>query len=93
MELATVHFADTYAYRQAIHLRHRRTGGADTLFRVLQGNPVFGLVGFEVFVRPGAARMKGNEVVDAARARVRFAHDVTPIDPHRLHACPLRPRR
>lgn len=84
VELATVHFRQirmrpgkpfTFATAAA-------TAGPEerTLLFGLPGNPVSGLVGFEVFVRPALLAMQGHAAVDRARARVRLAHDVMPID-------------
>jgi gephyrin len=80
VELATVHF-------RQLRMRPGKpftfaTAGPEgkTLLFGLPGNPVSGLVGFEVFVRPALLAMQGHTVVDRARARVRLAHGVTPID-------------
>jgi len=77
MELATVHF-------RQLRMRPGKpftfaTAGNTLLFG-LPGNPVSGLVGFELFVRPTLLRMQGYTNVERPRARVRLAHDVTPID-------------
>lgn len=77
-ELATVHF-------RQLRMRPGKpftfaTAG-DALIFGLPGNPVSGLVGFELFVRPTLLRMMGHTATaERPRARVRLAHDVTPID-------------
>ena len=77
-ELATVHF-------RQVRMRPGKpftfaTAG-DVLLFGLPGNPVSGLVGFELFVRPALLRMMGHTTTaERPRARVRLAHDVTPID-------------
>ncbi len=80
VELATVHF-------RQVRMRPGKpftfaTAGPEgrTLMFGLPGNPVSGLVGFEVFVRPALLAMQGHKQADRPRARVRLAHDVTPID-------------
>jgi molybdopterin molybdotransferase len=80
VELATVHF-------RQIRMRPGKpftfaTAGPEgkTLLFGLPGNPVSGLVGFEVFVRPALLAMQGYTQTARPRARVRLAHDVTPID-------------
>lgn len=80
VELATVHF-------RQIRMRPGKpftfaTAGSEgkTLMFGLPGNPVSGLVGFEVFVRPALLAMQGHQQADRPRARARLAHDVTPID-------------
>lgn len=80
VELATVHF-------RQLRMRPGKpftfaTAGPDgkTLLFGLPGNPVSGLVGFEVFVRPTLLAMQGHTRAAHARARVRLAHDVTPVD-------------
>lgn len=82
VELATVHFRQirmrpgkpfTFATATA------GPGGRTLLFG-LPGNPVSGLVGFEVFVRPALLAMQGHARADRPHARVRLARDVTPID-------------
>jgi molybdopterin molybdotransferase len=79
-ELATVHF-------RQLRMRPGKpftfaTAGPEgrTLLFGLPGNPVSGLVGFEVFVRPALLAMQGHAQTDRPQARVRLAHDVTPID-------------
>lgn len=76
-ELATVHF-------RQLRMRPGKpftfaTAGATLLFG-LPGNPVSGLVGFEVFVRPALLALQGHAAADRPRARVRLAHAVTPVD-------------
>jgi len=80
VELATVHF-------RQVRMRPGKpftfaTAGPEgkTLLFGLPGNPVSGLVGFEVFVRPALLAMQGYQQADRPRARVRLAHDVAPID-------------
>jgi gephyrin len=80
VELATVHF-------RQVRMRPGKpftfaTAGAEgrTLLFGLPGNPVSGLVGFEVFVRPALLAMQGHGQTDRPSARVRLAHEVTPID-------------
>jgi molybdopterin molybdotransferase len=80
VELATVHF-------RQVRMRPGKpftfaTAGSEgkTLVFGLPGNPVSGLVGFEVFVRPALRAMQGHAQTDRPRARARLAHDVTPID-------------
>jgi molybdenum cofactor synthesis domain-containing protein len=80
VELATVHF-------RQVRMRPGKpftfaTAGPEgkTLLFGLPGNPVSGLVGFEVFVRPALLAMQGHKQIDRPHARVRLAHDVTPID-------------
>ncbi|MGI8688302.1 MAG: molybdopterin molybdotransferase MoeA [Thermomicrobiales bacterium] len=80
VELATVHF-------RQVRMRPGKpftfaTAGPEgkTLLFGLPGNPVSGLVGFEVFVRPALLAMQGHQQADRPRARVRLAHNVTPID-------------
>lgn len=79
-ELATVHF-------RQLRMRPGKpftfaTAGPEgkTLLFGLPGNPVSGLVGFEVFVRPTLLAMQGHAQTARPQARVRLAHDVTPID-------------
>ncbi len=77
-ELATVHF-------RQLRMRPGKpftfaTAG-DALIFGLPGNPVSGLVGFELFVRPSLLRMMGHTATaERPRVRVRLAHDVMPID-------------
>ncbi len=80
VELATVHF-------RQVRMRPGKpftfaTAGPEgkTLLFGLPGNPVSGLVGFEVFVRPALLAMQGHKQIDRPHARVRLAHVVTPID-------------
>jgi molybdenum cofactor synthesis domain-containing protein len=80
VELATVHF-------RQVRMRPGKpftfaTAGPEgrTLLFGLPGNPVSGLVGFEVFVRPALLAMQGHAQTDRPRARVRLTHDITPID-------------
>ncbi|MDQ2783553.1 MAG: molybdopterin molybdotransferase MoeA, partial [Chloroflexota bacterium] len=80
VELATVHF-------RQVHMRPGKpftfaTAGPQgkTLLFGLPGNPVSGLVGFQVFVRPALLAMQGYRQPDRLHARVRLAHTVTPID-------------
>jgi len=80
VELATVHF-------RQVRMRPGKpftfaTAGPEgkTLLFGLPGNPVSGLVGFEVFVRPALLAMQGHQQSDRPQAHVRLAHDVTPID-------------
>jgi len=80
VELATVHF-------RQVRMRPGKpftfaTAGPEgkTLLFGLPGNPVSGLVGFAVFVRPALRAMQGHGQVDRPHARVRLAHAVTPID-------------
>ena len=80
VELATVHF-------RQLRLRPGKpftfaTAGPDgrVLIFGLPGNPVSGLVGFEVFIRPALLAMQGHRRVHLPHARVRLTHDVTPID-------------
>jgi gephyrin len=80
VELATVHF-------RQVRMRPGKpftfaTAGPEgrTLLFGLPGNPVSGLVGFEVFVRPALLAMQGHARTDRPRARVRLRHDITPID-------------
>lgn len=79
VELATVHF-------RQVRMRPGKpftfaTAGPEgkTLLFGLPGNPVSGLVGFEVFVRPTLLAMQGHRQMDRPTARVRLTHDVTPI--------------
>lgn len=77
-ELATVHF-------RQLRMRPGKpftfATASDALIFGLPGNPVSGLVGFELFVRPALLRMMGHvATAERPRARVRLAHDVTPID-------------
>ncbi len=77
VELATVHF-------RQLRMRPGKpftfaTAG-DTLLFGLPGNPVSGLVGFEVFVRPALLAMQGRPDAERPRVRVRLAHDVVPVD-------------
>lgn len=76
-ELATVHFRQL-RMRPGKPFTFATVG--ETLVFGLPGNPVSGLVGFELFVRPALLRMQGHTVVDRPRARVRLTHMVTPID-------------
>ena len=80
VELATVHF-------RQVRMRPGKpftfaTAGPEgkTLLFGLPGNPVSGLVGFEVFVRPALLAMQGHQQADRPHARVRLAHDVTPVN-------------
>lgn len=80
VELATVHF-------RQVRMRPGKpftfaTAGTEgkTLLFGLPGNPVSGLVGYTVFVRPALLAMQGYEQTDRPHARVRLAHPVTPID-------------
>ncbi|MGI8855974.1 MAG: molybdopterin molybdotransferase MoeA [Thermomicrobiales bacterium] len=77
VELATVHF-------RQVRMRPGKpftfATAEQTLLFGLPGNPVSGLVGFEVFVRPALLAMQGHQQTDRPRARVRLAHAVTPID-------------
>ena len=77
MELATVHFRQL-RMRPGKPFTFATVG--NTLLFGLPGNPVSGLVGFELFVRPTLLRMQGYTNVERPRARVRLAHDITPID-------------
>jgi gephyrin len=80
VELATVHFRQVRMRPgKPFTFATARPGGRTLLFG-LPGNPVSGLVGFEVFVRPALLAMQGHRQVDRPPARVRLAHDVTPID-------------
>ncbi len=79
-ELATVHF-------RQLRMRPGKpftfaTAGAEghTLIFGLPGNPVSGLVGFEVFVRAALLRMQGYIAAERPRVPVRLTHEVTPID-------------
>lgn len=80
LELATVHFRQI-RMRPGKPFTFATAGpeGGKLLFG-LPGNPVSGLVGFEVFVRPALLAMQGHARADRPHARVRLAHDVTPID-------------
>ncbi|MHB8647710.1 MAG: molybdopterin molybdotransferase MoeA [Thermomicrobiales bacterium] len=80
VELATVHF-------RQVRMRPGKpftfaTAGPEgkTLLFGLPGNPVSGLVGFAVFVRPALLALQGHRQTDGPHARVRLAHSVTPID-------------
>jgi len=80
VELATVYF-------RQVRMRPGKpftfaTAGPEgkTLLFGLPGNPVSGLVGFEVFVHPALLAMQGYQQADRPRARARLAHNVTPID-------------
>jgi molybdenum cofactor synthesis domain-containing protein len=80
VELATVHF-------RQVRMRPGKpftfaTAGPEgkTLLFGLPGNPVSGLVGFEVFVRPALLAMQGHRQTGRPTARVRLTHNVTPID-------------
>ncbi len=80
VELATVHF-------RQVRMRPGKpftfaTAGPQgkTLLFGLPGNPVSGLVGFAVFVRPTLLAMQGHQQSDRPQARVRLAHDLTPVD-------------
>ncbi|MCA1669675.1 MAG: molybdopterin molybdotransferase MoeA [Thermomicrobia bacterium] len=78
VELATVHFRQV-RMRPGKPFTFATAGPAGkTLLFGLPGNPVSALVGFAVFVRPALLAMQGQ--VDRPRARVRLAHDVTPVD-------------
>ncbi len=77
VELATVHFRQV-RMRPGKPFTFATVG--QTLLFGLPGNPVSGLVGFEVFVRPALLAMQGHADIDRPAARVRLAHDVTPID-------------
>lgn len=80
IELATVHFRQV-RMRPGKPFTFATAGReATTLLFGLPGNPVSGLVGFEVFVRPALLAMQGRRQMDRPTARVRLAHDVTPID-------------
>lgn len=80
VELATVHFRQV-RMRPGKPFTFATAGpeGATLLFG-LPGNPVSSLVGFMVFVRPALLAMQGERQADLPHARVRLAHDVTPID-------------
>jgi gephyrin len=82
VELATVHFRQVRMRPGKPFTFATATAGAAgrTLLFGLPGNPVSGLVGFEVFVRPALLAMQGHAHADRPTARVRLAHDVTPID-------------
>ncbi|MDQ2785647.1 MAG: molybdopterin molybdotransferase MoeA, partial [Chloroflexota bacterium] len=80
VELATVHFRQV-RMRPGKPFTFATAGPEEkTLLFGLPGNPVSGLVGFEVFVRPALLAMQGRRQMDRPIARVRLAHDVTPID-------------
>lgn len=82
IELATVHFRQIRMRPGKPFTFATATAGPEgrTLLFGLPGNPVSGLVGFEVFVRPALLAMQGHARVDRPHARVRLAHDVAPID-------------
>ncbi len=80
IELATVHFRQV-RMRPGKPFTFATAGPTGkTLLFGLPGNPVSGLVGFEVFVRPALLAMQGYQQSDRPHARVRLIHDVTPID-------------
>lgn len=80
VELATVHFRQV-RMRPGKPFTFATAGpGGRTLLFGLPGNPVSGLVGFEVFVRPALLAMQGHQRADRPHARVRLTHAVTPID-------------
>lgn len=79
-ELTTVHFRQL-RMRPGKPFTFATAGAAgQTLIFGLPGNPVSGLVGFEVFVRAALLRMQGYAAAERPRARVRLTHDVIPID-------------
>ncbi len=84
VELATVHFRQLRMRpgKPFTFATAASSAGAEetTLLFGLPGNPVSGLVGFEVFVRPALRAMQGHEMASRPHARVRLMHDVTPID-------------
>jgi len=79
-ELATVHFRQVRMRPGKPFTFATAGAGGHTLLFGLPGNPVSGLVGFEVFVRAALLRMQGHTSAERPRVRVRLTHDVTPID-------------